>query len=56
VYAFYTDKNNIMLNFQAAKELNADYVISKFPIDNSDLKIVCYKCNNSNQLYLYKIL
>ena len=56
VYAFYTDKNNIMLNFQSAKTLGANYVISKFPIENNDLKIVCYKCNNSNQLYLYKIL
>jgi len=56
VYAFYTDENNIMLNFQAAKTLGTDYVISRFPIENNDLKIVCYKCNNSNQLYLYKIL
>ena len=31
VYAFYTDKNNILLNFQYAKMLGADYVISKFP-------------------------
>ena len=45
-----------MLNFEAAKALNADYIISRFPIENNDLKIVCYKCNNSNQLYLYKIL
>ena len=56
VYAFYTNKNNIELNFQSAKDLGADYVISKFPIENNNLKIVCYKCNNSNQLYLYKIL
>ena len=56
VYAFYNDKNNIMLNFQAAKELGADYIISRFPIKNNELKIVCYKCNNSNHLFLYKIL
>jgi hypothetical protein len=56
IYALYNDKNNIMLNFQSAKTLGANYVISKFPIENNDLKIVCYKCNNSNQLYLYKIL
>jgi len=56
VYAFYTDKNNIMLNFQSAKKLNADYVISKFPIKNHELKIICYKCNNSNHIFLYKIL
>ena len=56
VYAFYNDKDNIILNFQSAKTLSADYVISGFPIENKELKIICYKCNNSNQLYLYKIL
>jgi len=56
VYAFYTDKNNIMLNFQAAKKLKADFVISKFPIENKELKVICYKCNNSDYIFLYKIL
>ena len=56
VYAFYNDKNNIMLNFSEAKNLGADFIISKFPIESSELKIVCYKCNNSNNLYLYEIL
>ena len=56
VYAFYNDKNNIMLNFQSAKTLGADYVISKFPIKNDDLKIICNKCNNSSHIFLYKIL
>jgi hypothetical protein len=56
VYALYNDEHNIMLNFQAAKTLGADYIISKFPIKNNELKIVCYKCNNSNRLFLYKIL
>ena len=56
VYAFYNDKNNIMLNFQSAKTLGAHYVISKFPIKNKELKTICYKCNNSNHIFLYKIL
>ena len=56
VYAFYNDQNNLLLNFQYAKKLGADYVISKFPIKNSELKIICYKCNNSSQIFLYKIL
>ena len=56
VYAFYTDKNNIMLNFQSAKMLGANYVISKFPIKNNELKIICSKCNNSSDIFLYKIL
>ncbi len=45
-----------MLNFQSAKTLGANDVSSKFPIAINDLKIVCYKCNRSNQRYLYKIL
>ena len=56
VYAFYNDKNNIMLNFQSAKKLNAEYVISGFPIINKELKMICSKCNNSNHIFLYKIL
>jgi len=56
VYAFFSDENNLMLNFKYAKKLGADYVISKFPIKNNELKIVCYKCNNSNQIFLYRIL
>ena len=56
VYAFYNDEKNLMLNFQYAKKLGADYVISKFPIDNNELKIICYKCNDSSQIFLYIIL
>lgn len=56
VYAFYNDKNNIMLNFQSAKTLGANYIISKFPIKNNELKIICYECNNSKHIFLYKIL
>ena len=56
VYAFYNDKNNIMLNFKAAKTLGADYILSSFPIKNNNLKVVCYECNSLNYLFLYKIL
>ena len=56
VYAFYTNQNNIELNFFEAKRLGASYVISKFPIKDNDLKIVCYECNNSKNIFLYKIL
>ena len=56
VYAFYSNEDEILLNFQAAKKIGADYIISKFPIQNEELKIICSKCNNSNDIYLYKIL
>jgi len=56
VYAFYSDQDNLMLNFQFAKSLGASYIISKFPINNIELEIICYKCNDSSQIFLYRIL
>jgi len=56
VYAFYNDQNSLLLDFKYAKKLGAKYVISKFPINNEDLEIACYKCNNSDKFYLYRIL
>ena len=56
IYAFYNDKNDILLNFHAAKKIGANFVISKFPLKNDALKIICNKCNNSNEIFLYKIL
>ena len=56
IYAFYNDKDNILINFKYAKILGANYVISKFPIKNDDLKEICSKCNNSINIFLYKIL
>ena len=47
--------NVIKINFSKAKEIGADYVISKFPISNNLLKPVCINCNNSSNLFLYKI-
>ena len=56
VYAYYNDENNLMLDFKYGKILGADYVISRFPITHKDLKMICYKCNNSKHIFLYKIL
>ena len=56
VYAYHNDKNNILLNFQEAKKLSAEYVISGFPIKNNELELVCAECDNANQIFLYKIL
>ena len=53
---WYNDENNLELNFQSAKQIGADYVISRFPINSHELKIVCYKCNKSKEIFLYKIL
>ena len=56
IYAFYNNEDDIVLNFQAAKTIGANYIISKFPLKNKELKIICNKCNNSNEIFLYKIL
>jgi len=56
VYAYYNDQNNLKLNFKQAKKLGANYIISKFPIKNSELLIICNRCNNSDQIFLYRIL
>ena len=56
VYAFYSDKDNLLLDFAAAKKIGADYVISSFAIKNNNLEIICSRCNNSKKLFLYKIL
>ena len=56
LYAFYNDKNNVLINFTEAKNLGADYLLSSFPITNSKLETVCNTCNQNNDLYLYKIL
>tara|TARA_Y100000590_G_C15516662_1_gene937619 strand:- start:149 stop:1033 length:885 start_codon:yes stop_codon:yes gene_type:complete len=56
LYAYYNDKNNIRLDFKYAKMLGADFIISRFPIKSDELKIICHECNNSKQMFLYKIL
>ena len=55
VYTFVSDPNIIKINFAEAKLLGAEYVISKYPISNQILELVCSNCNNSTNLFLYKI-
>ena len=56
VYAFYSNKNQLLLDFEAAKKIGADYIISQFQIQSSKLETICSECNGSNELFLYKIL
>tara|TARA_B100000029_G_scaffold207423_1_gene205199 strand:+ start:1073 stop:2680 length:1608 start_codon:yes stop_codon:yes gene_type:complete len=55
VYAFFTNKNDIGINFKDAKELGASYVISGFKLNKKNLMEECKKCN-LNKIYLYKII
>ena len=56
IYAFYNEPNNLLINFNEAQKLGAEYVISEFMINNDNLKLICKKCNNSNTLFLYKLI
>ena len=55
VYTYVIDPDVIKINFAEAKLLGADYVISKYQISNEILEMVCKKCNNDHELFLYKI-
>jgi len=57
VYAYVEDSKDIIrIDFRQARLLGAEYVISKFSISNSMLQSICEKCNNSSELFLYKII
>ena len=55
VYTFVSDPKIIEINFLQAKLLGAEYVISKYSISNQILLSICEKCNDSLELFLYKI-
>ena len=55
VYTFVSDPKIIKINFLQAKLLGAEYVISKYSISNQILLSICEKCNDSPELFLYKI-
>lgn len=51
VYIFYNDSNNLKINFEKIKEIGADYIISKFEINEDNLELKY----SINQIYLYYI-
>jgi hypothetical protein len=53
VYAFVENPNDIKIDFMAAKKLGADFVISKYKINNDNLSLKCVDC--SKHFLLYKI-
>jgi hypothetical protein len=56
VYTFVGDPKIIKINFRQANLLGAEYVISKYPISNQILLLICEKCNNSSEIFIYKIV
>ena len=55
VSTFVIDPQIIKINFLQTKLLGAEYVISKYSISNQMLQSICEKCNDSPELFLYKI-
>ena len=55
VYTFVENQKSIKTNFSEAKILGAEYVISKYSITSKLLLPICEICNDSNELFLYKI-
>ena len=54
VYAFVNDPDNILINVKEAKNLGANYIISKYPINSNELISECENCNISLHLYQIK--
>lgn len=50
----YVDINNIQLNFKAAKEIGAYYIVSKYKLDSNDITLISDGCYQ-NDLCLYEI-
>lgn len=53
VYAFIDNRDNIKINYLAAKNLGAKYILSKYALDSELLTFSCGECKTN--LYLYKI-
>ena len=56
LYLYFSDKNNLLINFKEAKKIGAEFIISSFLINNKNLQLACPDCNYSNELFLYRIL
>ncbi len=54
VYAFNHDYQNILINFNFAKDIGAEYVLSKNNIDNDQLLLKCDDCSKYFKLYKIK--
>tara|TARA_B100000945_G_C20394771_1_gene604220 strand:+ start:212 stop:1804 length:1593 start_codon:yes stop_codon:yes gene_type:complete len=51
VYAFVNNPQDIKINFEKAKGIGAEYVISKYELNNEKLSLVCKNCSIYFKLY-----
>ena len=56
VYMLYNNQDNLLLNFNEAKKLGAEYIISSFPLQNKNIEPNYLLYNEDNKTYLYKII
>ena len=54
VYAFTRESKEYFINFDEAKKVGADYVLSKNVINNNKVLLVCDDCSNYFKLYKIK--
>ena len=54
VYAFTRESKEDLINFDEAKKVGADYVLSKNVINNNKVLLVCDDCSNYFKLYKIK--
>jgi hypothetical protein len=55
-YSFVENKNKVLINFDAAAKLNAQYVISSFDVSHPRLLEIALECSSIDGFHLYKIL
>ena len=52
----YNNQDNLLLNFNEAKKLGAEYIISSFPLQNKNIEPNYLLYDEDNKTYLYKII
>ena len=56
VYMLYNNQDNLLLNFNEAKKLGAEYIISSFPLQDKNIEPNYLLYDKDNKTYLYKII
>lgn len=56
IYLFYTNKKNLLIRFNEAKNLGAKYIVSSFEVINDKLELIYILEESDSTIYLYKII
>ena len=55
LYAFVNDPNDLKINFDKAKEMGAEFVLSTIKLTSNNLVLICENCNQQTDINLYSI-